>query len=109
MSSSITVYFITCAVVVLTANISVGFGTFLAIVTPNLDGTVGLIGPTVLPMLIYSGFLINNKFVYFISKINLDKILLFSSIPDYFIWIKYISWIYYAYEAIMIQLWLIIF
>jgi hypothetical protein len=68
MNPSITVYFITCAVVVLTANISVGFGTFLAIITPNLDGTVGLIGPTILPMLIYSGFLINNKFVSFLSN-----------------------------------------
>jgi hypothetical protein len=65
LNSSVPMFFITCAIIVLTANISVGFGTFLAIITPNLDGTVGLIGPTILPMLIYSGFLINNKFVSF--------------------------------------------
>ena len=30
---------------------------------------------------------------------------MFRSAPDYFIWIKYISWFYYANEAINIQLW----
>ena len=25
--------------------------------------------------------------------------------PDYFIWIKYISWFNYAYDALMIVLW----
>ena len=61
LSSNLSVFFMTCSIVVLTANISVGFGTFLAIITPNLDSTVGLIGPTIIPLLIYSGFLINNE------------------------------------------------
>ena len=63
-------------------------GAFLAIVTPNIDSTVGLIGPTFLPLLIFCGFLINS-----------------SSIPVYFIWVKYISWLFYANEAMMIALW----
>ena len=73
------VFFITCAIVVLTANISVGFGTFLAIITPNIDSTVGLIGPTALPILIYSGFLINNKFVLKLNKTKFKKRKLFKA------------------------------
>ena len=55
---------------VLASNISVGFGTFLALISPNLDGTVGLIAPTFLPILIYSGFLINNKLVYYLCILS---------------------------------------
>ncbi len=28
-----------------------------------------------------------------------------SSTPDYFVWIKYISWFYYGFEAILVKLW----
>jgi len=30
-------------------------GTFLAIITPNIDSTVGLIGPIFFPLLLFSG------------------------------------------------------
>lgn len=81
-------YFIILALLVIASNTAVGFGTFLAVITPNLDATIGLIGPAFFPMLIFSGFLINSK-----------------SIPVYFIWIKYLSWVYYTNEAVMITLW----
>ncbi|RNA33868.1 white isoform X1 [Brachionus plicatilis] len=84
----ITVYFTILLLLIMASNTAVGFGTFLAVITPNLDATIGLIGPTFFPMLIFSGFLINSK-----------------SIPVYFVWIKYISWVYYTNEAVMITLW----
>lgn len=82
------VYFTIVALLIMASNTAVGFGTFLAVTTPNLDATIGLIGPTFFPLLIFAGFLINTK-----------------SIPVYFIWIKYLSWVYYTNEAIMITLW----
>ena len=30
-------------------------GSFLAIITPNIDSTVGLIGPVFFPLLLFSG------------------------------------------------------
>nr|QNH67906.1 ATP-binding cassette transporter subfamily G-like protein 7 [Brachionus rotundiformis] len=82
------VYFTILFLLIMASNTAVGFGTFLAVITPNLDATIGLIGPTFFPLLIFSGFLINSK-----------------SIPVYFVWIKYISWVYYTNEAVMITLW----
>jgi ABC-type multidrug transport system permease subunit len=88
VNPSVQAYFTITFIVVIAANTSVGFGTFLAIVAPNIDSTMGLIGMAFFPLLIFSGFLINAN-----------------SIPFYFIWIKYISWVFYANEAIMITLW----
>nr|UOU03358.1 ATP-binding cassette subfamily G-like 7 [Brachionus rubens] len=82
------VFFTILALLILSTNAAVGFGTFLAVTTPNINATLGLIGPVFFPMLIFSGFLINTK-----------------SIPVYFVWVKYISWAYYTNEAIMITLW----
>lgn len=66
------------ALLVLTANTSVAYGTFLAVSCPDLDTSIGLIAPTVVPLLIFSGFLINNELVlkYFIHKKNLYLIFL---------------------------------
>lgn len=88
LNPNFNVYAIITSIVVMASNASVGFGTFLAIITPNIDSTVGLIGPIFFPLLLFSGFLINTN-----------------SIPVYFVWIKYISWIYYANESIVITLW----
>jgi hypothetical protein len=88
VNPSVQAYFTITFIVVVAANTSVGFGTFLAIVAPDIDSTMGLIGMAFFPLLIFSGFLINAN-----------------SIPVYFIWIKYISWVFYANEAIMITLW----
>lgn len=41
-----TVYFTITSLMVVATNTAVGFGTFLAVTTPNLDATMGLIGPT---------------------------------------------------------------
>jgi hypothetical protein len=49
------------ALLTLTANTSVAYGTFLAVSCPNLDTSIGMIAPTVVPLLIFSGFLINNE------------------------------------------------
>ena len=64
------------SIIVMASNAAVGFGTFilkkfikssryvhfnskigsfLAIITPNIDSTVGLIGPVFFPLLLFSG------------------------------------------------------
>ena len=36
-------------------NFNIKIGSFLAIITPNIDSTVGLIGPVFFPLLLFSG------------------------------------------------------
>jgi hypothetical protein len=55
------VFFLISLIIVMTANTAVGFGSFLAVITPDIDSTIGLIGITFLPLLIFCGFLINTK------------------------------------------------
>ena len=41
-----------------------------------------------IPLILFAGFFLNN-----------------ASVPDYFIWIKYGSWFFYTYDALLIELW----
>lgn len=47
-----------------------------------------LLAPILIPLILFAGFFLNN-----------------SSIPSYFIWIKYLSWFYYSYDLLLIELW----
>jgi len=47
-----------------------------------------LAAPILIPLIMFAGFFISND-----------------TVPVYFIWLKYISWYYYCYDALMIVLW----
>lgn len=49
---------------------------------------MALAGPILVPFLIFSGFLIN-----------------FNDVPNYFLFLRYISWFGYANEALQINQW----
>jgi hypothetical protein len=52
--------FFTCvAIVVLVAQIAISFGTFLSAIAPNTDVALALSGPLLVPLMIFSGFLLN--------------------------------------------------
>jgi hypothetical protein len=55
---------------------------------PNVQIALALTGPLLTPFMIFGGFFLNND-----------------SIPVYFIWIKYISWLNYANEIILLNQW----
>ena len=81
--------FLTCVgIIVLVVQTAVSFGAFLSVCAPNTNVAITLSGPILVPMLIFSGFLIN-----------------FSDVPKYFLFLRYISWFGYANEALQINQW----
>lgn len=75
-------------ILVLNSQIAVAYGTLISVIAPNVDVALGLAIPCLMPILIFAGFFLNNE-----------------STPAYFVWIKYISWMFYANESINSVLW----
>nr|UOU03361.1 ATP-binding cassette subfamily G-like 11-1 [Brachionus rubens] len=74
--------------IILVAQCGVSLGHFLSAVSKSVSVASGLAGPILGPLMIFSGFLLNN-----------------SSVPTYFLWLKYLSWLSYANEGLMIIQW----
>jgi ATP-binding cassette, subfamily G (WHITE), eye pigment precursor transporter len=78
--------FFTCVlIVILVAQTSVSFGTFLSACAPSTNVAIAISGPVLVPLMIFSGFLLNSE-----------------DIPKYFIFLKYLSWFSYANENLII-------
>jgi ABC-type multidrug transport system ATPase subunit len=75
-------YFFFIVTVVLTANTGNGLGIFIASIFPDLRITLVAAPPMILPLMIFSGFFINT-----------------ASVPVYLMWIKYLSPMFYAFQA----------
>lgn len=54
-------YFTCCAVIVLVAITAISFGSFLSLVTPSLNAALALAGPLTVPLMVFSGYFLNNK------------------------------------------------
>nr|APD26554.1 ATP-binding cassette transporter subfamily G-like1 protein [Brachionus koreanus] len=81
--------FFTCVcIIVLVVQCSLAFGCFLSAVAPSTNIALALAGPILVPLMIFSGFLLN-----------------YDSIPKYFIWLRYLSWFSYSNEAILLNQW----
>lgn len=81
-------YIICCVIIILVANVSVSFGEFISATSPSPNVALALSGPILVPLMIFSGFFLNN-----------------ASVPAYFIWLKYLSWLNYANELLLINQW----
>lgn len=82
------VYIQVVLIFVLNTQIAVAYGTFISIIAGNIDAALALVVPILMPLLIFSGFFLNND-----------------STPVFFLWIKYISWMFYCNESINIVVW----
>nr|QNH67901.1 ATP-binding cassette transporter subfamily G-like protein 2 [Brachionus rotundiformis] len=81
-------FFICVSIIVLVVQCSLAFGCFLSAIAPSTNVALALAGPILVPLMIFSGFLLNNE-----------------SIPKYFIWLRYLSWFSYSNEAILLNQW----
>lgn len=79
-------FFIFLTVVILCANIGSGLGFVLGTLARDTSVAISLVPLTVLPFMVFSGFFVNSN-----------------SVPDYFIWIQYISFINYGFQALTIN------
>lgn len=73
---------------------------------PTPEAAAALVVPVVLPLLVFAGFFINAKFVSIIMHIQTHhSYCLFRTIPNWLIWIKYLSWLYYSNEMALVNQW----
>ncbi len=74
--------------IILTVQACISFGHFLSAVSPSVSLASELAGPAVGPLMIFAGHFLNTD-----------------SIPTYFLWLKYLSWLSYSNEAFLINQW----
>ncbi|RMX58452.1 hypothetical protein pdam_00022053 [Pocillopora damicornis] len=63
-------------------------GYIISTIAPTITAATSLGPPLMLPLLIFGGFFLKS-----------------TSVPVYFVWLKYISWFMYGFEALIINQW----
>jgi hypothetical protein len=81
-------FFIFVAIIQLVSQCSLSFGYLISAISPTVQVATSIGPPLMMPFLLFGGFFIKDK-----------------SIPDYFIWLKYLSWWKYAFEALQVNQW----
>ncbi|BET03387.1 ATP-Hypothetical protein cassette sub-family G (WHITE) member 2 [Nesidiocoris tenuis] len=70
------------------ANIGTSFGYFIGIITNDLSLALNCATPMIIPLILFSGFLLN-----------------IDTLWKYLSWVRYMSWFYYAMEALLVVQW----
>nr|QNH67904.1 ATP-binding cassette transporter subfamily G-like protein 5 [Brachionus rotundiformis] len=73
---------------ILCTQVAVSYGLFISAIAPNTEAALAMVVPIMMPLLIFAGFFLNDV-----------------GVPDYFIWLKYISWFFYTNEITNVYLW----
>lgn len=81
-------FLICCGVLILVANISVSFGYLISTAANSVNTALAIAPPLLVPLIMFGGFFLNS-----------------GSVPDYFIWLEYLSWFKYSNELLAINQW----
>lgn len=81
-------YFIAMGIVALILQVVFSLGYFLSCAAPNVDISLAIAPVIIIPMMMFGGFYVNS-----------------GTIPVWLAWIKYVSWFFYGYNALMINQW----
>lgn len=73
---------------ILNANAAIAFGHFISSISPTASVASTIASPAMGILLVFSGQFINNN-----------------SIPKYFLWIKYFSFLGYSSQAVIVSQW----
>jgi ABC-type multidrug transport system permease subunit len=68
-------FMICVAAIVLVAQCAVSFGSMLSALAPNVNAALALAAPILVPLMIFSGYFLNNELVNKISDIIIIRIL----------------------------------
>ncbi|KAJ8980924.1 hypothetical protein NQ317_011566, partial [Molorchus minor] len=79
-------FFLTCAILVLVANVSTSFGYMISCVSSNISMALSVGPPLIIPFLLFGAS----------SS---------TSIPIYLHWLAYLSWFKYGNEALLVNQW----
>ena len=77
--------YLTCILIALSAT---GYGYMISALAPTVEAANALAPPLMVPLLLFGGFFLQSD-----------------SVPDYFIWLKYLSWFYYGAENLYVTQW----
>lgn len=88
LNNSMSSFIFCCIIQILTANSALSLGHFVSAVSPNVSVATTIAGPILGVLMIFSGSFLNN-----------------ASVPKYFLWIKYLSWLNYSSQALMVNQW----
>lgn len=81
-------FLICVGILVLVANIAVSFGYVISALANSVNVAMAIGPPLLMPLILFGGFFLNS-----------------GTIPDYFIWMKYLSWFQYSNELLMLNQW----
>jgi len=75
-------------VVLLVVQVVLSLGYLLSCLTSNVDVALAIAPIVIIPSMLFGGFFLNA-----------------SSVPVWLVWLKYLSWLFYGFEALMINQW----
>ncbi|KAL7640653.1 UNVERIFIED_CONTAM: hypothetical protein RMT77_008928 [Armadillidium vulgare] len=81
-------FLIASIITVLVTHSASSFGYIVACIGRNLDMSLNIAAPLIMPLMLFGGFLLNKK-----------------SVPSFLSWVRYISWVNYGNEALNINQW----
>lgn len=81
-------FFVFAGILQLITQCSLSFGYFVSAIAPTVQVATSIGPPLMMPFLLFGGFFVKDE-----------------SIPDYFIWLKFLSWFKYAFECLQINQW----
>jgi ABC-type multidrug transport system permease subunit len=88
LNPSIDRFFICCGILILSAHVSVSFGHFVSALSPTTSFASTIVSPIMGLMMLFSGCFIND-----------------ATIPKYFLWVKYFSWLGYSSQTMVLNQW----
>ena len=81
-------YLVAVAILLLVANVAVSFGYGISAAAGDVTVALAIAPALTIPFLLFGGLFVNTD-----------------NIPDYFIWLEYLSWFKYANEVMLINQW----
>lgn len=81
-------YLIASAIIIFVSNVAVSFGMIMSTLAGDVNIALAIAPPIMIPFMMFGGFFLNND-----------------SVPDYFIWLKYLSWFKYSNELLVVNQW----
>lgn len=81
-------FFLHLIVVLLVVQVVMSLGYFLSCISPNVEIGLALAPVILIPFLLFGGFFLNTV-----------------DVPIWLIWLKYLSWFLYGFEALLINQW----
>ncbi|CAF4348488.1 unnamed protein product [Rotaria sp. Silwood2] len=81
-------YFILQGILILCGLVATSVGALIGVSVPSPDAAAALVVPIVIPLVVFAGFFIKTK-----------------TIPNWLVWLKFLSWLYYSNEMALINQW----